>query len=46
MDVANQLLQPTVPATMIDMREFFTKKYDVFDANNHSLSVAGIANNL
>jgi hypothetical protein len=46
LDVANQLLIPPVPATMIAMREFFTKKYDVFDANNHSLSVAGIANNV
>jgi hypothetical protein len=35
-----------VPATALAMREFFTKKYDVFDANNDSLREAGIANNV
>jgi hypothetical protein len=46
LDTANQLLPVPVPATALAMREFFTKKYDVFDANNDSLREAGIANNV
>ena len=46
LDTANQLLPVPVPATALAMKEFFKKKYDVFDANNDSLRIAGIANNV
>jgi hypothetical protein len=36
LDTANQLLPIPVPATALAMREFFTTKYDVFDAKIES----------